>query len=189
MYHDSTRSSAYTLAAQARSAAVLLVLTGLAACADDAGEKMQPVQTTPSDEDPNTEIEDQPDAAAMPHLLAGPGETCWFEELGTTTWCEGAGAPNFINPQAESLQDCADACIVEPTCTAIIDWFWLEDYSGPPCLLHTAGCENTQPGVEESQSFFYRKVCGKDPPPGALVAFSDVTSESDAGGGDSGASR
>ncbi len=173
MFDDSTRPHAFSWCALVALCAIATPTLVLAACSSDSDETAkQPVQTTPNK---TSETVDS-GTSNLPHLLAGPGETCWFEAMGTRTWCEDYGYPNFIDPHPESVQDCADACLEEATCTAIIDWFWLDDSNADQgCVLHTAGCDETQRGREEEDAYFYRKVCGKNPPGDAIVNFDEYS--------------
>lgn len=106
---------------------------------------------------------------------ADTGAACWYEYLGDWINCEDAGWPNFSDIQATSLQDCADACLLDHQCTAILDYSWLglDDLT---CFLHLATCDDPGPNVsaEEDGAKHYRKVCGDTPPKDAIVKFADV---------------
>ncbi len=104
-------------------------------------------------------------------VYASADSTCWFEFLGNGVRCVATEAD--FDQEREALSTCAVDCLSNDDCTSISDYTYFG--LGLGCYVHTGGCE---PGhdiwYEEDGAREYRKVCGEDPPEGAIVEFSDA---------------
>jgi hypothetical protein len=105
-------------------------------------------------------------------------DRCWFEYLGEGNVCENAGMHESFEMNASTAQDCAVACLDDPTCNAITDYTWMGlGKAHEPCSLHIYTCDSP---ANDGYSFVfsgmkqYRKVCGSNPPPDAITEFPAV---------------
>lgn len=81
---------------------------------------------------------------------------CSFDYVGDLRRCENPEAHEPV-PDATSRADCEAACVRNPDCTAITDYFWLNDVGG--CYLFSGTCEGTDALPPGDEGLTYRKVC------------------------------
>jgi hypothetical protein len=112
-----------------------------------------------------------PDEAVVPNEPP-TGSQCWYEYLGDWIRCEDTGWPNSVDIGAETLQECANACLLDEACVSVTDYFWL-GLEGLGCSLVIGECEMpaTTVWAEEDGGKEYVKVCGDDPPDDAITYF------------------
>jgi hypothetical protein len=67
------------------------------------------------------------------------GDGCGLEFVGLWNRCEAADIdPMKEVPGADSADDCFEACLTDPDCTGVSDYFWLDEVPG--CYLATEPC-------------------------------------------------
>jgi len=120
---------------------------------------------------PSTGPWQEEDAGKEYLKVCPPGEACRFDYLGDWIRCEeGASAASVTT----SFQDCQTACLADPNCTAITDYFWIGEVSG--CYLNTSTCTAPSSLPWEDDGKVYRKLCTTVP------VAEDTPAAGDAGG-------
>jgi hypothetical protein len=82
---------------------------------------------------------------------------CRFNYVGNYLRCEDPDSHEPV-PGARSRADCEEACLQNPDCTAITDYFWLNDVGG--CYLFSGSCERTAALPPGDVGLTHVKVCG-----------------------------
>lgn len=84
------------------------------------------------------------------------GDNCNLEYLGNWQRCsesetlvELAGAKNF--------EDCEQACLEDPDCTSVTDYFWIATIQG--CYLYSGACEEQRRAPPGDPARVYEKLC------------------------------
>jgi hypothetical protein len=104
-----------------------------------------PVQTGSSEED-----------AGKIYRKECDGDDCSLEFLGN--WLRCAETETFVEHEAaEDLDSCVQACLDDPTCTSVADYFWLDSIRG--CYLYTGECDGDSQGPPGDKVRAYRKQC------------------------------
>jgi hypothetical protein len=74
---------------------------------------------------------------------------CHFEEIADNFSCGDDAYSGSKVDNVQSIEDCFIACLADPSCTAVLDYFYIQ--SVPGCYLNTASCDtpikNYQDGV------------------------------------------
>jgi hypothetical protein len=72
--------------------------------------------------------------------------------------CEESGYPHStLIKGATSIQDCETACLENPDCTSVVDYFWLKSIRG--CFLFSGACCGAAPLPAGDFGRASRKVC------------------------------
>jgi hypothetical protein len=85
---------------------------------------------------------EEEDAGKQYRKVCPAGKPCYLEYLGNWVRCESTSS-GTSKAVKTNLEDCQAACLKDPTCTGITDYFYLSDVPG--CYLYTASCNAPQP--------------------------------------------
>jgi hypothetical protein len=93
----------------------------------------------------------------------GPEPTaCTFLYLGDWQRCEGDDTDHWVERVPnKSLTDCELACLQDPQCTAVVDYYWLDNPNLRECVLSVGSCDHPSQLIwaQEDAGKEYRKVC------------------------------
>jgi hypothetical protein len=113
---------------------------------------------TTSCDNPSTGDWYEEDAGKDYRKVCDENGRCSFDYVGDLRRCENPDAHEPV-PGATSRDDCEAACMANPDCTAITDYFWLNDVGG--CYLFSGACEGTGDLPPGDEGVTYRKACGE----------------------------
>lgn len=124
------------------------------------GPPSMPKSSVPKDAGRVATPKDAERDGAPPTVAGDTG--CHFEYLGDWIRCEHAGWPNVEHVDAaRDLEDCMALCLKRPDCTAVTDYFYLNEEPPIGCYLYTSTCSAPfSPNFAmEDGGRDYRKVC------------------------------
>jgi hypothetical protein len=104
---------------------------------------------------------DDPDRGGQGGESIAPSGRCYFEYLGDWIRCEGDNdypwSRDVVN---KSLADCTRACLAQPDCVAVVDYYWM-NRPDLGCTLDVSSCSRPGPNewAEEDHGKEFRKVC------------------------------